>query len=143
MLMVVLHIRVHIRTAEGNAQFTASKSARSLHIRPQRKFACSRFFQISSIFRALLSVYFSIPLQNPPQGTYPFPYLTGGFDVCIIIPYTQFVNRLIPLFSKMHFAHDCTRPFLQNDCAFPLKVVLLQLFPMANLNLQFTNRQNV
>ena len=35
-----------------------------------------------------------------------FPYKTGGLDVCIIFSFTQFVNRLIPLFSRMYFLHD-------------------------------------
>ena len=35
-----------------------------------------------------------------------FSYKTGGLDVCIISRSTQFVNRLIPLFSRMYFLHD-------------------------------------
>ena len=56
----------------------------------------------------------------PPSGkTFPFlydihrrgtsvsfPYKTGGLDVCIISRSTQFVNRLILLFSRMYFLHD-------------------------------------
>ena len=43
----------------------------------------------------------------PRRGTsVSFPYKTGGLDVCIISRSTQFVNRLIPLFSRMYFLHD-------------------------------------
>ena len=114
------HIRVHIRAPEGNARFTASKSARSPHIRPQRKFACSRFFQISSIFVPSFPVTFPILY---PAGL-SFPYLSGGFDVCIIFPLTQFVNRLIPVFCKLHFVHEILPIFCRPACAFRIRVGL-------------------
>ena len=45
------HIRSHIRGIEGTVQLwlRVSFSARALYIRPQRKLACRRFFQISVI----------------------------------------------------------------------------------------------
>ena len=45
------HIRSRIRGIEGTVQLwlRVSFSARALYIRPQRKLACRRFFQISVI----------------------------------------------------------------------------------------------
>lgn len=62
-----------------------------------------------------------------PQAAYPFSYLVGGFDVCIIFPYTQFVNRLILLFSKLHFVHDKSPNFRPAGCAFRKRVILFQV----------------
>ena len=67
------HIRVHIRAQqEGIVQFTARCSARSPHIRPQRKFACSRSFQISFI---------SVP--SFPVKLFP-THLQTGTSICSV-----------------------------------------------------------
>ena len=81
------HIRSHIRGIEGTVQLwlRVCFSARALYIRPQRKFACSRFFQISVI---VVPSFLGIPHQ------------LGGVDGCIIFPFTQIVNRFIAKSSK-------------------------------------------
>ena len=119
---VPCHIRAHIRAQqEGIVQFTARCSARSPHIRPQRKFACSRSFQISFI---------SVP--SFPVKLFPTPLQAGlsishqacGFVVCIISPLTQFVNRLIPVFCKLSFLHDVQPAFAAGPCAVATGVIL-------------------
>lgn len=57
---------------------------------------------------ALLPVKLFHPsILSTRRGTsVSFPYKAGGLDACIIFRSTQFVNRLIPLFSKMYFLHD-------------------------------------
>ena len=77
------HIRSHIRGIEGTVQLwlRVCFSARALYIRPQRKFACSRSFQISFI---------SVP--SFPVKLFPTPLQAGlsishqacRFVVCII-----------------------------------------------------------
>ena len=137
------HIRVHIRTAEGNAQFPVHKSARSVHIRPQRKFACSRFFKINSMFRALLSALLFNPSTKPTPGNLSsFPYLSGGFYGCIIPDNTQFVNRLIPLFSKLHFVHDSLPALAPGGCAFRAKVTLIRSHIMQKVSCRSQNLKN-
>ena len=102
---VPCHIRAHIRAQqEGIVQFTARCPARSPHIRPQRKFACSSSFQISFIFVPSFPA-FSHSSTNPGISI-SIPHKVCGFVVRIISPNTQFVNRLIPLFSRMYFLHD-------------------------------------
>ena len=59
--------------------------------------------------RALLSRRISFPLIYKPaiqEISFSISYKVCGFVVCIISPLTQFVNRLIPLFSRMYFLHD-------------------------------------
>ena len=65
-----------------------------------------------------------------------FPYWTGGLDVCIISPFTQFVNRLIPLFSGMYFLHDISACAARSFCIF-WQIALFQrhLLPLVYTNL--------
>ena len=111
------HIRVHIRAQqEGIVQFTARCSARSPHIRPQRKFECSRSFQISFILVPSFQTV-SFPLIYKPETLFSFSYKACGFVVCIIFSFTQFVNRLILIFPKLSFLHDSVPAFLHPACA--------------------------
>ena len=90
------HIRSHIRGIEGTVQLwlRVSFSARALYIRPQRKLACRRFFQISVIW---------VPSFLNPHSTYK----TCGFVVCIISSYTHIVNRFYPIsFQKVLRSHS-------------------------------------
>lgn len=76
------HIRSHIRGIEGTVQLwlRVCFSARALYIRPQRKLACRRLFQISVIC-------------VPSFLRFPLTYKACGFVVCIIFPPTHIVNR--------------------------------------------------
>ena len=90
------HIRSHIRGIEGTVQLwlRVCFSARALYIRPQRKLACRRFFQISVIW---------VPSFLNPRSTYK----TCGFVVCIISSYTHIVNRFYPIsFQKVLKSHS-------------------------------------
>ena len=68
------HIRSHIRGIEGTVQLwlRVCFSARALYIRPQRKFACSRSFQISFI---------SVP--SFPVKLFP-THLQTGTSICSV-----------------------------------------------------------
>ena len=75
-------------------------------------------------FCALLSVV-SFPLIYKPETLFSFSYKACGFVVCIIFPFTQFVNRLILIFSKLSFLHDSVPAFLHPACAGWSRVGLL------------------
>ena len=93
------HIRSHIRGIEGTVQLwlRVCFSARALYIRPQRKLACRRFFQISVIW---------VPSFLNPHSTYK----ACGFVVCIISSYTHIVNRFYPIsFQKVLKSHSFTK----------------------------------
>lgn len=145
---VPCHIRAHIRAQqEGIVQFTARCSARSPHIRPQRKFACSSSFQIRFIFVPSFPA-FSHSSTNPGISI-SIPHKVCGFVVRIISPNTQFVNRLIPFFSILHFVHD-ERPLRGAvPCAFRSRVLLCLIFrPVrrrtpAQIHALVTKRQNL
>ena len=90
------HIRSHIRGIEGTVQLwlRVCFSARALYIRPQRKLACRRFFQISVIW---------VPSFLNPRSTYK----ACSFVVCIISSYTHIVNRFYPIsFQKVLRGHS-------------------------------------
>ena len=90
------HIRSHIRGIEGTVQLwlRVCFSARALYIRPQRKLACRRFFQISVIW---------VPSFLNPHSTYK----ACSFVVCIISSYTHIVNRFYPIsFQKVLKSHS-------------------------------------
>ena len=100
-----------------------SRGQHTVHIRclcpvgmhsPTAIIRVQQFFPDQLHLCALLPINFSIPLCTTRRGTsVSFPYKTGGLDVCIISRSTQFVNRLIPLFSRMYFLHDnfaCAAP---------------------------------
>ena len=110
------HIRSHIRGIEGTVQLwlRVCFSARALYIRPQRKLACRRLFQISVIW-------------VPSFLKFPLTYKACGFVVCIIFSPTHIVNRLIPVFFKLSFLHDGQPAFAASRCAVPTGVTLLLL----------------
>ena len=56
-------------------------------IRPQRKFECSRSFQISFISVPSFQTV-SFPLIYKPETLFSFSYKACGFVVCIIFPFT-------------------------------------------------------
>ena len=90
------HIRSHIRGVEGTVQLwlRVCFSARALYIRPQRKLACRRLFQISVIW---------VPSFLNPRSTYK----ACSFVVCIISSYTHIVNRFYPIsFQKVLRSHS-------------------------------------
>ena len=90
------HIRSHIRGIEGTVQLwlRVCFSARALYIRPQRKLACRRFFQISVIW-------------VPSFLNFHSTYKACGFVVCIISSYTHIVNRFYPIsFQKVLKSHS-------------------------------------
>ena len=90
------HIRSHIRGIEGTIQLwlRVCFSARALYIRPQRKLACRRFFQISVIW---------VPSFLNSRSTHK----ACGFVVCIISSYTHIVNRFYPIsFQKVLKSHS-------------------------------------
>ena len=69
----------------------------------------------------------SFPLIYKPDAreiSISIPHLVCGFVVCIIFPLTQFVNRLIPLFCRLHFLHDGFPILHCPGCAVLLKVGL-------------------
>ena len=86
------HIRSHIRGIEGTVQLwlRVCFSARALYIRPQRKLACRRLFQISVIW-------------VPSFPKFPLTYKACGFVVCIIFHHTHIVNRFNRISSKKVF----------------------------------------
>ena len=86
------HIRSHIRGIEGTVQLwlRVCFSARALYIRPQRKLACRRLFQISVIW-------------VPSFPKFLLTYKACGFVVCIIFPHTHIVNRFNRISSKKGF----------------------------------------
>ena len=90
------HIRSRIRGIEGTVQLwlRVCFSARALYIRPQRKLACRRFFQISVIW---------VPSFLNLRSTHK----ACGFVVCIISFYTHIVNRFYPIsFQKVLKSHS-------------------------------------
>lgn len=140
-------IGVHIRAQEGIVQVTVNSSARSPHIRPQRKFACSSSFQISFIF---VPSFPAFSHSSTDLGiSISIPHKVCGFVVRIIFPNTQFVNRLIPFFSILHFVHD-ERPLRGAvPCAFRSRVLLCLISrPVrrrtpAQIHALVTKRQNL
>ena len=109
----------------------AARSSRSEAAPGLRTFA-----QSENSRAAVLSRSASFPCP-PFRQTFPFLYLpprgnlvsislhTGGSDVCIIVSDTQFVNRLIPFISKMHFMHDTFATPGTKPCAIRGKAGLL------------------
>lgn len=94
-----------------------SRGQHTVHIRcrcpvgmhsPTAIIRVQQFFPDQLHLCALLPVKLFHPsMVSARRGTsVSFPYKTGGLDVCIISRSTQFVNRLIPLFSRMYFLHD-------------------------------------
>ena len=94
-----------------------SRGQHTVHIRcrcpvgmhsPTAIIRVQQFFPDQLHLCALLPVKLFHPsMVSARRGTsVSFPYKTGGLDVCIIFSFTQFVNRLIPLFSRMYFLHD-------------------------------------
>ena len=86
------HIRSHSRGIAGTVQRWLSGwfSARALYIRPQRKLACRRLFQISVIW-------------VPSFLRFLLTYKACGFVVCIIFSPTHIVNRFNRISSKKVF----------------------------------------
>lgn len=91
-----------------------SRGQHTVHIRcrcpvgmhsPTAIIRVQQFFPDQLHLCALLPVKLFHPsMVSARRGTsVSFPYKTGGLDVCIIFSFTQFVNRLIPLFSRMYF----------------------------------------
>ena len=69
----------------------------------------------------------SFPLIYKPDArriSISIPHEVCGFVVCIISPLSQFVNRLISLFCRLHFLHDRLPALCCPGCAVPLKVGL-------------------
>lgn len=94
-----------------------SRGQHTVHIRcrcpvgmhsPTTIIRVQQFFPDQLHLCALLPVKLFHPsMVSARRGTsVSFPYKTGGLDVCIISAFTQFVNRLILLFSEMYFLHD-------------------------------------
>ena len=98
------HIRSHIRGIEGTVQLwlRVCFSARALYIRPQRKLACRRLFQISVIW-------------VPSFPRFPLTYKACGFVVCIIFPHTHIVNGFNRISSKKVLRVILLRK-MQKDC---------------------------
>ena len=93
------HIRSHIRGIEGTVQLwlRVCFSARALYIRPQRKLACRRFFQISVIW-------------VPSFLNFHSTYKACSFVACIISSYTHIVNRFYPIsFQKVLKSHSFSK----------------------------------
>lgn len=91
---------------------------------------------------------FPTPLQTRKS---PFQFPTRFVDLlfALYLPNTQFVNRLIPFFSILHFVHD-ERPLRGAvPCAFRSRVLLCLIFrPVrrrtpAQIHALVTKRQNL
>lgn len=91
-----------------------SRGQHTVHIRcrcpvgmhsPTAIIRVQQFFPDQLHLCALLPVKLFHPsMVSARRGTsVSFPYKTGGLDVCIIFSFTQFVNRLIPLFQGCIF----------------------------------------
>ena len=94
-----------------------SRGQHTVHIRcrcpvgthsPTAIIRVQQFFPDQLHLCALLPIKLFHPsILSTRRGTsVSFPYKTDGLDVCIISRSTQFVNRLILLFSGMYFLHD-------------------------------------
>lgn len=105
-----------------------SRGQHTVHIRcrcpvgmhsPTAIIRVQQFFPDQLHLCALLPVKLFHPsMVSARRGTsVSFPYKTGGLDVCIIFSFTQFVNRLIPLFSRMYFLHDISACAARIFCA--------------------------
>ena len=93
-----------------------SRGQHTVHIRcrcpvgmhsPTAIIRVQQFFPDQLHLCALLPVKLFHPSMYHPPGNLCFISLQDWWiDVCIISSSTQFVNRLIPLFSRMYFLHD-------------------------------------
>ena len=142
---VPCHIRVHIRAQqEGIVPFTARCSARSPHIRPQRKFACNRSFQISFISVPSFPVkFFPTHLQTgasicsvPGSKTFAFFFPLGLWICCLhyipSYPVCQWVNSsfLQIKFSARCAARICSIPLCSSNRSNPSASSKIFIFPL-------------
>ena len=116
------HIRSHIRGIEGTVQLwlRVCFSARALYIRPQRKLACRRLFQISVIW-------------VPSFPSSPLTYKACGFVVCIIFPPTHIVNRFNWISSKKVLRVILLRK-MQKDCILSCISRRIRVYSSLHLN---------
>ena len=102
--------------APGLRTFAQSENSRAEVLSRSASFPCPPFRQTFPF------------LYLPPRGNLVSISLhTGGSDVCIIDLDTQFVNRLIPFISKMHFMHDAFFTPGTEPCAIRGKAGLLSV----------------
>lgn len=101
------HSGTHSRSRGQHAVHIRCRCPVGMHS-PTAIIRVQQFFPDQLHLCALLPVKLFHPsMVSARRGTsVSFPYKTGGLDVCIIFSFTQFVNRLIPLFSRMYFLHD-------------------------------------
>ena len=91
----------------------------------------------------------SFPLIYNPGISFSIPHKVCGFVVCIIFPYTQFVNRLILFFENLHFLHEEAVLCGTAPCAFRSRVLLCLISrPVrrrtpAQIHALVTKRQNL